>query len=153
MKWGPDDLDNYLNFYSVSGDGRVTNWTLVKTSIRFSDKYLIHFTKPLTNICKGKGINKYIINKNIWKYLKIFENIWKYLKIFENIWKMAGIFHTSCRSPSPTLWPGTWNAIFFLIYPYFLVTRIMVINKIWKITYISKIFLFIPSPKKHSPAS
>ena len=25
-----DDLDNYLNFYSVSGDGRVTNWSLVK---------------------------------------------------------------------------------------------------------------------------
>ena len=34
VKWGPDDLDNYLNFYSVSGDGRVTNWTLVKTAIR-----------------------------------------------------------------------------------------------------------------------
>ena len=58
MKWGPDDLDNYLNFYSVSGDGRVTNWTLVKTSIRFSDKYLIHFTKPLTNICKETFASK-----------------------------------------------------------------------------------------------
>ena len=47
-----DDLDNYLNFYSVSGDGRLTNWCLVKSKIRYSDKYLINYSKPLTNISK-----------------------------------------------------------------------------------------------------
>ena len=26
VKWSKDNLDGYLNFYSVSGDGRVTNW-------------------------------------------------------------------------------------------------------------------------------
>ena len=58
MKWGPDDLDNYLNFYSVSGDGRVTNWTLVKSAIRYADKYLLHFSKPLVNICKETFADK-----------------------------------------------------------------------------------------------
>lgn len=33
VKWAPDNLDGYLNFYSVSGDGRVTNWTIVKTAL------------------------------------------------------------------------------------------------------------------------
>ena len=45
-------MDNYLNFYSVSGDGRVTNWSLVKTAIRYSDKYFINYSKPLVNISK-----------------------------------------------------------------------------------------------------
>ena len=52
VRWSEDDLDNYLNFYSVSGDGRVTNWSLVKTRIRYSDKYLINYSKPLANISK-----------------------------------------------------------------------------------------------------
>ena len=52
VRWSEDDLDNYLNFYSVSGDGRVTNWCLVKTQIRYSDKYLINYSKPLANISK-----------------------------------------------------------------------------------------------------
>ena len=30
VKWAPDNDDGYLNFHSVSGDGRVSNWTLVK---------------------------------------------------------------------------------------------------------------------------
>ena len=36
----------------MSGDGRVTNWCLVKTALRYSDKYLIHYSKPLVNISK-----------------------------------------------------------------------------------------------------
>ena len=32
VRWQKDDLDNNLNFYSVSSDGRVVQWTLVKVS-------------------------------------------------------------------------------------------------------------------------
>ena len=42
-------MDGYLNFYSVSGDGRVTNWTIVKTSLWFTDTLNITFTKSLHN--------------------------------------------------------------------------------------------------------
>ena len=33
VKWVSDNLDGYLNFYSISGDGRVTNWTIVKVVV------------------------------------------------------------------------------------------------------------------------
>lgn len=33
VKWQKDDLDNNLNFFSVSSDGRVVSWTLVKVKI------------------------------------------------------------------------------------------------------------------------
>ena len=52
VKWGPDDLDRYLNFYSVSADGRVTNWTIVKSALWFNDKLVINFEKILLNIGK-----------------------------------------------------------------------------------------------------
>ena len=32
VKWVRDNLDGYLNFYSIAGDGRITNWTLVKVT-------------------------------------------------------------------------------------------------------------------------
>ena len=49
MKWAKDNLDGYLNFYSVSGDGRVTNWTIVKTALWYTDVLSITFTKALNN--------------------------------------------------------------------------------------------------------
>ena len=49
MKWAKDNLDGYLNFYSVSGDGRVTNWTIVKTALWFTDTLNITFSKTLHN--------------------------------------------------------------------------------------------------------
>ena len=49
VKWVKDNLDGYLNFYSVSGDGRVTNWTIVKTALWFTDTLNIEFTKSLHN--------------------------------------------------------------------------------------------------------
>ena len=33
MRWQKDDLDNKMNFFSVSSDGRVVCWTLVKVSV------------------------------------------------------------------------------------------------------------------------
>ncbi len=49
VKWARDNLDGYLNFYSVSGDGRVTNWTIVKTALWFTDIMSITFSKHLEN--------------------------------------------------------------------------------------------------------
>ena len=49
VKWAKDNLDGYLNFYSVSGDGRVTNWTIVKTALWHTDILAIKFSKPLEN--------------------------------------------------------------------------------------------------------
>ena len=31
--WQKNDMDGYLNFYSVSSDGRVVKWKLVKVSV------------------------------------------------------------------------------------------------------------------------
>ena len=49
VHWAKDNLDGYMNFYSCSGDGRVTNWTIVKTSLWFSDLLVVSFTKELQN--------------------------------------------------------------------------------------------------------
>ena len=53
VKWGPDNLDGYLNFFSVSGDGRVSNWTLVKTALLCNDALNIEFKKVLHNAGDG----------------------------------------------------------------------------------------------------
>ena len=49
VKWAKDNLDGYLNFYSVSGEGRVNNWMIVKTALWFNDTLNIHFNKQLSN--------------------------------------------------------------------------------------------------------
>ena len=49
VKWVRDNLDGYLNFFSISGDGRVTNWTIVKTTLWFNDKLVLPYSKSLTN--------------------------------------------------------------------------------------------------------
>ncbi|XP_060892967.1 dynein intermediate chain 2, ciliary-like [Labrus mixtus] len=35
--WQNDDMENNHNFYSVSSDGRVVSWTLIKHELRFTD--------------------------------------------------------------------------------------------------------------------
>ncbi|XP_060790963.1 dynein, axonemal, intermediate chain 1, paralog 2 [Neoarius graeffei] len=37
VKWQKDDLDKNHNFFSVSSDGRVVSWTLVKNELLFTD--------------------------------------------------------------------------------------------------------------------
>ncbi|XP_061409358.1 dynein axonemal intermediate chain 1 isoform X2 [Lethenteron reissneri] len=37
VKWQRDDLDNNLNFFSVSSDGRVASWTLIKNELLCMD--------------------------------------------------------------------------------------------------------------------
>jgi dynein intermediate chain 1 len=33
VKWNPDSTIKNLNFYSISSDGRVTNWSLMKNKL------------------------------------------------------------------------------------------------------------------------
>ena len=49
VKWAKDNLDGNLNFYSCSGDGRVTNWTLVKQTLWYADTCMLGFLKTLSN--------------------------------------------------------------------------------------------------------
>uniref|UniRef100_A0A3Q4HJL4 Dynein axonemal intermediate chain 1 n=1 Tax=Neolamprologus brichardi TaxID=32507 RepID=A0A3Q4HJL4_NEOBR len=37
VRWQSDDMDSNHNFYSVSSDGRVVSWTLVKNELVFTD--------------------------------------------------------------------------------------------------------------------
>lgn len=37
VKWQKDDMDNNLNFFSVSSDGRIVSWTLVKNELAHTD--------------------------------------------------------------------------------------------------------------------
>ncbi|KAG7229755.1 hypothetical protein INR49_012551 [Caranx melampygus] len=37
VRWQHDDMDNNHNFYSVSSDGRVVSWTLIKNELVFRD--------------------------------------------------------------------------------------------------------------------
>ena len=50
MKWAPDNLGGFLNFFSISADGRVTNWTLVKSKLWSNDILEIPLCKPLVNL-------------------------------------------------------------------------------------------------------
>lgn len=36
VAWQGDDLDENSNFFSISSDGRVTQWTLLKTELGFT---------------------------------------------------------------------------------------------------------------------
>ena len=80
VKWVKDNLDGYLNFYSVSGDGRVTNWTIVKTALWFTDTLNIEFTKSLHNFSEEdaktilKGTYNFKIIAIILTLLQLFQN-------------------------------------------------------------------------------
>uniref|UniRef100_A0A4W5NQS2 Dynein axonemal intermediate chain 1 n=1 Tax=Hucho hucho TaxID=62062 RepID=A0A4W5NQS2_9TELE len=51
VKWQKDDMDNNHNFFSVSSDGRVVSWTLVKNELVFTDiiKLIIEI---FDNVCR-----------------------------------------------------------------------------------------------------
>ena len=50
VSWAPDSLEGYLNFFSVSADGLVTQWSLVKTNMTASTILTINFSRTLINI-------------------------------------------------------------------------------------------------------
>ena len=50
-------IENYIitilrNFYSCSADGKVIQWTIVQTFLRFSVLFEINFTENITNVPK-----------------------------------------------------------------------------------------------------
>ncbi|KAM3621255.1 uncharacterized protein V6R79_008519 [Siganus canaliculatus] len=50
VRWQSDDMDNNHNFYSVSSDGRVVSWTLVKNELIFTD-----IIRPSQNVALSEG--------------------------------------------------------------------------------------------------
>ncbi|XP_064618477.1 dynein intermediate chain 2, ciliary-like isoform X3 [Lineus longissimus] len=50
VRWQKDDLDNNINFFSVSSDGRVVSWTVVKNELHYTD-----VIKLTMNDCENDG--------------------------------------------------------------------------------------------------
>ena len=73
VKWATDTVEGYLNFYSASGDGKVINWTIVKTSLISATMMNIPFCERLENFNRveaqknWKGIVGNPMMHNIWK--------------------------------------------------------------------------------------
>ncbi|CAF4056935.1 unnamed protein product, partial [Rotaria magnacalcarata] len=53
VRWQKDDLDGNLNFYSISSDGRIVCWTLVKSDLMFTDVVQLKLEKPATEPDEG----------------------------------------------------------------------------------------------------
>ncbi|XP_054639572.1 dynein axonemal intermediate chain 1-like isoform X2 [Dunckerocampus dactyliophorus] len=49
VRWQNDDMDNNHIFYSVSSDGRVVSWTLIKNELVFSDAIRLMLTDTVSN--------------------------------------------------------------------------------------------------------
>ncbi|KAL5004410.1 hypothetical protein ScPMuIL_017866 [Solemya velum] len=47
VRWQKDDLENNHNFYSVSSDGRIVHWTIIKNELTYQD--VIHLSVPETS--------------------------------------------------------------------------------------------------------
>lgn len=47
VRWQADDLENNHNFYSVSSDGRIVHWTIIKNELTYQD--VIRLTLPETS--------------------------------------------------------------------------------------------------------
>ena len=54
MYWQENDLDNNLNFFSISSDGRVTCWSLIKNELHNTDIILIRLNTN-TDLDPGAG--------------------------------------------------------------------------------------------------
>ena len=57
VKWANDSLEGYLNFYSISADGHVLHWTLVKTNLVSMEILAISFNRTLINL--DESMNDY----------------------------------------------------------------------------------------------
>uniref|UniRef100_I3KTP7 Dynein axonemal intermediate chain 1 n=1 Tax=Oreochromis niloticus TaxID=8128 RepID=I3KTP7_ORENI len=53
VHWQSDDMDSNHNFYSVSSDGRVVSWTLVKNELVFTDIIRLTLTGAVSEGPKG----------------------------------------------------------------------------------------------------
>ena len=59
VKWATDTVEGYLNFYSASGDGKVINWTIVKTSLISATMMNIPFWERLENFNRVEAQKKW----------------------------------------------------------------------------------------------
>ena len=59
VKWATDTVEGYLNFYSASGDGKVINWTIVKTSLISATMMNIPFCEKLENFNRTEAQKKW----------------------------------------------------------------------------------------------
>lgn len=64
VKWQPENLDSHMNFCSISGDGRVVNWVLVKNELMHTDvvclknvEDLSQLDDPLNNLTLASGVS------------------------------------------------------------------------------------------------
>jgi len=46
VKWQKDDLDGNMNFFSVSSDGRVVSWTIIKSELLFTEIVTLSIEMP-----------------------------------------------------------------------------------------------------------
>jgi len=46
VKWQKDDLDGNMNFFSVSSDGRVVSWTIIKSELLFTEIVTLAIEPP-----------------------------------------------------------------------------------------------------------
>lgn len=46
VKWQKDDLDGNMNFFSVSSDGRVVSWTIIKSELLFTEIVTLSIDSP-----------------------------------------------------------------------------------------------------------
>ena len=46
ISWQKDDLDDNLNFFSISSDGRITQWTLLKNELIHTDVIALKYDPP-----------------------------------------------------------------------------------------------------------
>lgn len=53
VKWQKDDLDKNLNFFSVSSDGRVVSWTLIKNELVHTDVIRLSVEESVENGVEG----------------------------------------------------------------------------------------------------
>ncbi|XP_029437188.1 dynein intermediate chain 1, axonemal [Rhinatrema bivittatum] len=59
VKWQKNDMDNNLNFYSVSSDGRVVSWTLIKNELVYTD--IIRMTVEGSTTDKPEALQLHVI--------------------------------------------------------------------------------------------
>ncbi|XP_006143191.1 dynein intermediate chain 1, axonemal [Tupaia chinensis] len=53
VKWQKDDMDHNLNFFSVSSDGRIVSWTLVKSELVHTDVIKLKVEGSTTEVPEG----------------------------------------------------------------------------------------------------
>lgn len=53
VRWQKEDLDNNLNFFSVSSDGRITAWTLIKNELHHMDVIQLNTNNLLADPLEG----------------------------------------------------------------------------------------------------